>query len=86
MYSIKPHVLNFSIQVFCNMTSKNGVGVTEIRHNSESKTFVDGFDRKGSYMKTMPVLKTFLIYNLKGHIISLLSTCFVFLVTNSSLA
>ena len=51
MYSIKPHGLKFSIQVFCNMTSKNGVGVTEIRHNSESNTSVDGFEQEGSYMK-----------------------------------
>ena len=31
-----------SFSVFCDMTDKNGVGVTVISHNSESRTFVSG--------------------------------------------
>ncbi|XP_028393426.1 contactin-associated protein like 5-3-like [Dendronephthya gigantea] len=53
MYSIKPQGFNFTVRVFCNMTSKNGVGVTEIGHDSESKTLVKGFEAPGSYKKTI---------------------------------
>ncbi|XP_028393440.1 neurexin-4-like [Dendronephthya gigantea] len=35
------------------MTSKNGVGVTEIGHDSESRTLMDGYDGKGSYTRTI---------------------------------
>ncbi|XP_028393071.1 neurexin-4-like [Dendronephthya gigantea] len=35
------------------MTSKNGVGVTEIGHDSESRTLVDKHDIKGSYKRTI---------------------------------
>ncbi|XP_028414797.1 contactin-associated protein like 5-3-like [Dendronephthya gigantea] len=51
MYSIKPQGLNLTVQVFCDMTSKNGVGVTEIGHNSEARTFVDGYNPPGSYKR-----------------------------------
>ncbi|XP_028393197.1 uncharacterized protein LOC114517608 [Dendronephthya gigantea] len=37
MYSIKPRGLNLSFNLYCDMTSKNGVGVTEIGHDSESR-------------------------------------------------
>ena len=30
--------------VYCNMSDKNGVGVTVISHDSENRTFVDGYD------------------------------------------
>ena len=53
MYSIKPNGLNFSVQVFCDMTLKNGVGVTVIGHDSESKTLVKGYNGKGSYRQTI---------------------------------
>ena len=33
------------------MTSKNGVGVTMIGHDSESRTFVDGHENPGSYKR-----------------------------------
>ncbi|XP_028393206.1 neurexin-4-like [Dendronephthya gigantea] len=33
------------------MTSKNGVGVTEIGHDSESRTFVTGYESPGSYRR-----------------------------------
>ncbi|XP_028414790.1 contactin-associated protein like 5-3-like [Dendronephthya gigantea] len=51
MYSIKPQGLNLMAQVFCDMTSKNGVGVTEIGHDSESKILVDGYEAPGSYKR-----------------------------------
>ena len=39
------------VSVFCDMTSNNGVGVTEIGHDSESKTLVDGYEDRGSYRR-----------------------------------
>ena len=33
------------------MTSKNGVGVTVIGHNSESRAYVKGYERPGSYKR-----------------------------------
>ena len=41
------------VQVYCDMTSKNGVGVTEIGHDSESRTFVKGYDAPGSYKRNI---------------------------------
>jgi len=35
--------------VFCDMTDKNGVGVTVISHDSESRTYVKGYIGPGSY-------------------------------------
>ena len=35
------------------MTSKNGVGVTVIGHDSESRTLVSGYDLPGSYTRTI---------------------------------
>ena len=37
--------------VYCDMTGKNGVGVTVISHNSESRTYVKGYEAKGSYSR-----------------------------------
>ena len=37
--------------VTCNMTDKNGVGVTVISHDSENITLVDGCDRTGCYSR-----------------------------------
>lgn len=37
--------------VTCNMTDKNGVGVTVISHDSESRTLVDGCDPEGCYSR-----------------------------------
>ena len=39
------------VQVYCDMTSNNGVGVTEIGHDSESRTFVKGHNAPGSYKR-----------------------------------
>ena len=40
-----------SAQVYCDMTSKNGVGVTVIGHDSESRTLVKGFKSHSSYKR-----------------------------------
>ncbi|CAH3177443.1 unnamed protein product [Porites lobata] len=37
--------------VYCDMTNKNGVGVTIIRHDSESRSIVDGYEDHGSYSR-----------------------------------
>ena len=37
--------------VTCNMTDKNGVGVTIISHDSENRTLVSGYDDPGSYSR-----------------------------------
>ncbi|XP_068722667.1 contactin-associated protein-like 2 [Montipora capricornis] len=38
-------------EVTCNMTEKNGVGVTIISHDSESRTHVQGCERGGCYSR-----------------------------------
>ena len=49
-YYMNPQGLGLSslAQVYCDMTSKNGVGVTVIGHDSESRTFVNGYEAAGS--------------------------------------
>ena len=42
--------------VYCNMTDKNGVGVTVISHDSETRTLVHGFDPRGSYSRDVTYL------------------------------
>ena len=37
--------------VHCNMTAKNGVGVTVISHDSESRTSVKGYEGQGSFSR-----------------------------------
>ena len=37
--------------VFCDMADKNGVGVAVISHDSESRTFVKGYNSQGSYSR-----------------------------------
>lgn len=39
--------------VYCNMTAKNGVGVTVVGHNMEKRTLVKGFGPRGSYMRNV---------------------------------
>ncbi|CAB3991977.1 Hypothetical predicted protein, partial [Paramuricea clavata] len=53
MYYINPEALGSStlVQVYCNMTSKNGVGITVIGHDSESRTLVNGYESVGSYQQ-----------------------------------
>ena len=40
-----------SFTVYCDMSDKNGVGVTVISHDSESRIFVDGCQSKGCYSR-----------------------------------
>ena len=53
MYYINPQGLHSSpsVHVYCDMTSKNGVGVTVIGHDSGSRTLVNGYDGEGSYKR-----------------------------------
>ena len=37
--------------VYCDMTDKNGVGVTVISHDSESRTLVQGCETQGCYLR-----------------------------------
>ena len=37
--------------VFCDMSDQNGVGVTVISHDSENRTYVEGYEEKGSYSR-----------------------------------
>ena len=37
--------------VYCDMSDKNGVGVTVISHNSESRMYVKGYENRGSYSR-----------------------------------
>ena len=39
--------------VYCDMTDKNGVGVTVISHDSESRTHVKGCERAGCYSRNI---------------------------------
>ena len=39
--------------VYCDMSDKNGVGVTVISHDSESRTLVDGYDNYGGYSRSI---------------------------------
>ncbi|XP_068722455.1 contactin-associated protein 1-like [Montipora capricornis] len=42
-----------SFKVFCDMTDKNGIGVTVISHDSENRTQVDGYENSGSYTRAI---------------------------------
>ena len=37
--------------VYCDMTDKNGVGVTIVGHDSETRTLVNGYEAAGSYVR-----------------------------------
>ena len=39
--------------VYCDMSDKNGVGVTVVSHDSESRTLVDGYNGPGSYSRSI---------------------------------
>ena len=39
--------------VYCDMSDKNGVGVTVISHDSERRTLVDGYEGYGSYSRSI---------------------------------
>ena len=38
---------------YCDMTDKKGVGVTVISHDSESRTVVNGYEDRGSYVRNV---------------------------------
>ena len=38
---------------YCDMSDKNGVGVTVVSHDSESRTLVDAYDDHGSYSRSI---------------------------------
>ena len=48
-------------KVFCDMTDKDGIGVTVVSHDSENRTLVDGFDAPGSYWRNVTYNETSLI-------------------------
>ena len=52
-YIIDPdgHGTLIPFNVTCNMTDKNGVGVTVISHDSENRTLVDGCETRGCYSR-----------------------------------
>lgn len=35
------------------MTGENGVGVTGVGHDSENKTLVSGYEKRGSYVRNV---------------------------------
>ncbi|PFX16844.1 Contactin-associated protein-like 2 [Stylophora pistillata] len=49
------------IQVYCDMTEKEGLGVTVVSHDSENKTLVDVFDGYGSYSRDVTYYDTSLL-------------------------
>ena len=52
-YKIYPKELDSPVTVHCDMTSKNGIGLTEIGHDSESRTWVIGYEGPGSYERNI---------------------------------
>ena len=50
-YVIDPDGEGGLYDVICDMNDKNGVGVTVISHDSENRTLVKGYERKGSYSR-----------------------------------
>ena len=52
---------NEPFNVFCDMTDKNGVGVTVVGHDSEARTLVVGYEAPGSYVKHITYNATGLI-------------------------
>ena len=51
-YKINPQGLSFSpFKVYCDMTSKNGAGVTTVGHDSEGATKVQGCEPRGCYKR-----------------------------------
>ena len=53
-YTIYPRELDYSpVTVDCDMTSKNGIGITEIGHDSETRKLVKGYKAPGSYKRNI---------------------------------
>ena len=43
--------------IYCDMTTKHGIGVTVISHDSESRTSVKGYDGQGTYLRDVRYAK-----------------------------
>ena len=52
-YRVQPNKNEAPFTVFCNMTDKNGIGVTIFGHDSEERTHVRGYEGKGEYTKVL---------------------------------
>ena len=52
-YTIQSNKNEAPFTVFCNMTDKNGIGVTVFNHDSEERTHVSGYEGKGEYKKVV---------------------------------
>ncbi|XP_020601466.1 neurexin-4-like [Orbicella faveolata] len=63
--------------VTCDMTDKNGVGVTVISHDSENRTLVDGFEDPGSYSRDIQYTKASLSQLASLTTVSLFSEQFI---------
>ena len=50
VYTVYP-TISRPVKVYCDMSSKNGVGVTVISHDSEGRTRVAGIEAKGGYKR-----------------------------------
>ncbi|XP_028393183.1 neurexin-4-like [Dendronephthya gigantea] len=53
MYNLYPTSSRLPARVYCDMTSKGGVGVTVIAHDSQSRTLVKGYEAAGSYRRNI---------------------------------
>ena len=53
VYTRHPLRLNSPVKVYCDMTARNGVGVTVIGHDSEKITHVKGYEEAGSYRRNI---------------------------------
>ena len=42
--------------VYCNMTDKEGIGVTVVSHDSENRSHVNGFEAPGNYSHDIQVI------------------------------
>lgn len=51
VFDVKPDKDLPTFTVFCNMTDKDGVGVTVVSHSAEQRTSVAGYIYPGSYLK-----------------------------------
>ena len=43
--------------IYCDMTTKHGIGVTVISHDSESRTSVKGYEGQGTYLRDVRYAK-----------------------------
>ncbi|XP_028403464.1 uncharacterized protein LOC114526145 [Dendronephthya gigantea] len=68
IYSINPRSRELPpFPVYCDMSAKQGVGVTEFGHDSETRTKVSGFENAGSYRRNVTY------YNKMSDIVAVIS-------------